>query len=202
MDTFTTGRESYSLINLLLNWRIEPNELNLKQVFSPQNQQCFSQLDSFSYLSDSWSLPFAFSCICLFLQTIHILLHWINTFRKPRVIIEFESSVTDPMTSTFSHSVRKKVKSYGGWTIFLFMVARLVGCLALFVLSMSSFLGCQRNHPGVVDTVSKHLIMGCPEGLMTLTFVNSFPSFSSVITPKATHNSSSTALQWQWYPLP
>ena len=121
-----------------------------------------------SLLSNSWSAPFALSCICLFLQIIHILLHSINTFRKP--VIETEPSLTDSTTSTFSHSLKKKIKSFGGWTIYLFMVARLFGCLVLFTLSVNSLLRCLKNH-SIVDT---HLFVGCPEGLTTLTFVNSF----------------------------
>ena len=122
-------------------------------------------------------------------------MHWINTFRKPRAVVENEIFSTDMTDLTFSHSVTKKVKSYGGWTIYLFMVVRLFGCLVLFTLSVNSFLGCQRNHhPGVIDTVFKHLIIRCPEGLVTITSVNHFPSISSVIIPKVMDNSSSTAL--------
>ena len=144
----------------------------------------------FSFLSDSWSVPFALSCICLFLQIVHILLHWINTFRKPSSVIE---TGTDTMSSTFSHSLKKKIKSHGGWSIYLFMVARLFGCLVLFALSVNSLLRCQKNHPGV-DTVFKHLFVGCPEGFMTLTFVNPFPPFSFVTIPDVTSDSSCTAL--------
>ena len=133
-----------------------------------------------SYLSDSRSVPFALSCICLFLQIIHILLHWINTFRKPGSVIESES-LTDTMASTFSHSLKKKVKSHGGWTIYLFMVARLFGCLVLFALSVNSLLRCQKNHPGV-DAVFRHIFVVCPEGFMTLTFVNLFLSFFCINT--------------------
>ena len=152
MDAFSWG-ESHNIISFLLNGQIKAG---------------------LSFLSDSWSVPFALSCICLFLQIIHNLLHWINTFRKPGSVIESES-LTDTMASTFSHSLKKKVKSHGGWTIYLFMVARLFGSLVLFALSVNSLLRCQINHPGV-DTVSKHLFVGCPEGFMTLTFVNPFPS--------------------------
>ena len=138
-----------------------------------------------SYLSDSRSVPFALSCICLFLQIIHILLHWINTFRKPYSVIETEPSLIDTSchttTSTFSHSLKKKVKSYGGWTIYLFLMARLFGCLVLFALSVNSLLRCQKNYPGV-DTVFKHFV-GCPEVFMTLTFVNPFPSSSFETIP-------------------
>ena len=170
MDAFSRG-ESHNIISFLLNEQIEAKGL--------------------SFLSDSWSVPFTLSCICLLLQTIHILLHWINTFRKPGSVIESESSLTDTMSSTFSHSLKKKVKSHGGWTIYLFMVARLFGCLVLFALSVNSLLRCQKNHPGV-DTVFKHLFVGCPECFMTLTFVNPFPPFSFVI-PDIMVDSSSTA---------
>ena len=118
-------------------------------------------------------------------------MHWINTSRKPRAVVENEIISTDTMDLTFSNSV---MKSYGEWTIYLFMVARLLACFVLFALSVNSFLGCQRNHhPGVIDTVFKHLIR-CPEGLVTITLVNHFPSISSVIIPKVMDNYSSTAL--------
>ena len=171
MDAFSWG-ESHNLISFLWNGQIKG-----------------------SFLSDSceWSVPFALLCICLFLQIIHILLHSINTFRKHGSVIETEPSLTDTMASTFSHSLKKMVKSLGGWTIYLFMVARLFGCLVLFALSVNSLLRCQKNHPGV-DIVFKHLFVGCPEGFMTLTFVNPFPSFSSVIIPDTMIDSSSTAL--------
>ena len=155
MDAFSRG-ESHNLISFLSNGQIKAKGL--------------------SFLSDSWSVPFTLSCICLFLQIIHILLYWINTLRKPGSVIESESSLTDTMASTFSHSLKKKVKSHGGWTIYLFMVARLFGCLVLFALSVNSLLGCQKNHPGV-HTVFRHLFVMCPEGFMTLTFVNLFFSF-------------------------
>ena len=178
MDAFSWG-DSHNLITFLLNG------------------QTFLKLEakgsSFKFLSDSWSVPFAFSCVCLFLQIIQILLHWINTFRKPYSVIETEPSLTDTTASTFSHSLEKKVKSLGGWTIYLFMVARLLGCLVLFALSVNSLLRCKKNHPGV-DTVFKHFYAGCSEGLMTLTFVNPFPSFSFETLPDIMIDSSYTAL--------
>jgi hypothetical protein len=159
MDAFTSWGESHNvLISFLLNKQIKAKAL--------------------SFLSDSWLVPFALSCICLSLQIIHILLHWINTFRKPGSVIE-----SDTTTSTFSDSLKKKVKSHGGWTIYLFMLARLFGCLVLFALSVNSSLRCQK----------KHLFFGCSEGFMTVTFVNPFPSFSVVIIPEIM-NSSSIAL--------
>ena len=148
---------------------------------------------SFKLLSDSWSVPFALSCICLFLQIIHILLHWINTFQKPYPVIGTEPALTDTTASTyeFSHSLKKNVKNLGGWTIYLFMVARLFGCLVLFALSLNSLLRCQKNHLGV-NAVSKHLF-ACPEGFMTLTFVNPSSSFSFETIPDVMIDSSSTA---------
>ena len=38
------------------------------------------------------TVPVVLSCICLFLQIIHILLHWINAFRKHGSVIESEST--------------------------------------------------------------------------------------------------------------
>ena len=128
-----------------------------------------------SFQFDSWSVPFALSCICLFLQVIHIFLHSINTFRRPDSVIEPAPSLANTMASTFS--LKKMVKSQGGWTIYLFMVARLFGCLLLFALSVNSLLRCQKSHPGV-NTVFKDLFVGCPEGFMTLTFVNPLSPFS------------------------
>lgn len=126
-----------------------------------------------SFLSHPWSVPFVFACICLFLQIVHILF---NTFRKPGSVIETESALTDSDTvvSPFLHSIKQKVKSHGGWTIYLFMMARLFGCFVLFALSVNSLLGCQRNHPDKdkVGIPFKHLFLGCPEALMTVTFVN------------------------------
>jgi hypothetical protein len=152
MDTFSWGElESHKVISFLWNVQIKGKGL------------------SFQVRSHSWSIPFALACICLFLQIIQILLHSINAFRKPGSVIETEPSLT---TSTFSHSL-KKIESLGGWTIYLFMVARLVGCLVLFALSVNSLLRCQKNHPGV-DTAFKLLFVGCPEGFLTLTFVNPF----------------------------
>ena len=172
MDAFSWG-ESHNVISFLWNGQIKAKGLN--------------------FLSDSWSLPFVLLSICLFLQIIYTLLHFINTFRKPGSVVETESSLTDTTTCTFSHSLKKKVKSLGGWTIYSFMVARLFGCLILFALSVNSLLRCQKNHPGV-DTIFKHLFVGCPEGFMALTFVNPFLSSSFVIIPDAMIDSSSTAL--------
>ena len=164
MDAFSWGESHNVLISFLLNGQIK---VNLKEL---------------SFLSDSWLVPFALSCTCLFLQIIHILLHWIYTFRKHGSVIESDS-LTDTTASTFSDSLKKKVKSHGGWTIYLFMLARLFGCLVLFALSVNSLLRCQKNHPGV-DTVFKHLFFfGCPESFMTLTFVNPSTSYSFVIIP-------------------
>ena len=168
MDAFNWG-ESHNIITFFLNGQIKAKGL--------------------TFLSDSWSVPFALSCICLSLQIVHILLHWINSYRKPGSVTVTEPSLTDTMTSTFS----QKVKSLGGWTIYLFMVARLFGCLVLFALSVNSLRRCQKNHPGV-DSVFKHLFVGCPEEFMTLTFVNLFLSFSFVTIPDIMIDSSSTAL--------
>ena len=177
MDAFSWG-ESHKIVTPLLDGRI---------ILTTKGS-------SYKFLLDSWSVPFALSCICLFLQIIYILLHWINTFRKPYSVIETEPSLIDTTTSTFSHSLQKKVKSYGGWTIYLFLVARLFGCLVLFALSVDPLLRCQRNHSGV-DTVFKHLFAGCPEGFVTLTFVNLFPSSSFETIPDIMMiDSSSTAL--------
>ena len=154
MDVFSWG-ESHNVIRFLWNGQIKAKGL--------------------SFLLQSSSIPFALSSICLFLQIIQILLHSINTFRKPGFVIETEPSLTDTMASTFSHSLKKKIKSLGGRTMYLFMVARLSGCLLLFALSLNSLLRCQKNHLGV-DTV------GCPEGFMTLTFVNLL-LFSFVVFP-------------------
>jgi hypothetical protein len=174
MDGFSWGGSHNILISFFKLWDGQIN-LNAKG------------LNWLSFLSHSWSIPLALACICLFLQIIQILLHSINTFRKPG---ETEPSLTDTTTSTFSHSLKKKIESLGGWTIYLFMVARLFGCLVLFALSVNSLLRCQKNHPGV-DT---HLFLGCPESFVTLTFVNSFLSFSFVIFPDFMIDSSSTAL--------
>ena len=174
MNAFSWG-ETHNLITLLLNGQT---------ILTAKGS-------SFKFLSDSWSVPFALSCICLSLQIIHILLHWIITFRKPYPVIETEPSLIDTTTSTFSHSLKKKVKSHGGWTIYLFMVARLFGCLVLFALSVDSLLRCQKNHP---DVDFKHLFVGCPEGFMTPTFVNPFPSSSFETIPDIMIDSSSTAL--------
>ena len=133
----------------------------------PYSSQHDSHNILISFLSNSWSVPFAISCICLFLQIIHIIMHRINTFPKTGSVVETESVSADAMASAFSHLVMEKVKSHGGWTIYLFMVARLFGCLVLFALSINFLLGCQRNHSGVVDTVMDR----CPEILMTVTFV-------------------------------
>ena len=98
------------------------------------------------------------------------------------------------MASTFSHSLKEKAKSHGGWTIYLFMVARLFGCLVLFALSVNSLLlKCQKNHPGV-DSVFKHLFVECPEGFLTLTFVNPIPFDLFATIPDVMINSSFTAL--------
>ena len=150
-----------------------------------------------SFLLDSWSIPFAFSCTCLSLQIIDIFVHCISTLQNPRAVVETEIFSTDKIAITLSRSITNKVKKYGGWTIYLFMVARLFGCLVLFASSIYSFLGCKRNHhPGVVDTASKHLIVRCPDGLNTITFVNLLLSLPSLSISEVVNNSSSTALQW------
>ena len=152
MDVISWG-ESHIIIGFLRNSQISAKGL--------------------SFLSHSWSVPFTLSCICLFLQIIHVLLHSINTFRKPGSVIETELSSTDTTVSTISHALKKKSLRVGGWTIYLFLVARLFGCLLLFALSVNSLLRCQKNYQGV-DSVFKYLLLACPEGLMTLTFVNPF----------------------------
>ena len=159
MDGFSwgLGESTNALISLLWDGRLRLRILNAKEL---------------SFLSHSWSVPFALSCVCLFFQIIHILLHSINTFRKPEPdsVMEIEPSLNDTTASTFSHSIKKKIKSFGGWTIYLFMVARLFGCLLLFALSVGSLIRCQKNHP----SVDRHLFVGCPEGFMAFTFVNLF----------------------------
>ena len=167
MDAFSWG-ESHNVIGFLWNGQIKAKEL--------------------SFLSQSWSIPFALSCTCLFIQIIQILLHSINIFRKPGSVFETEP-LTDTIATTFSHSFKKKIKSLGGLTIYLFMIARLLGCFLLFTLSVDSLLRCQKNHPGV-DT---HLIIGCPEVFLTLTYVNPFFRPLLIITD-VVFDSSFTAL--------
>ncbi|KAF8801975.1 hypothetical protein BYT27DRAFT_7261411 [Phlegmacium glaucopus] len=40
------------------------------------------------------------------------------------------------------------------------MVARSLGCLVLFALSVKSLLGCQKNHPGMAGTPFKRVFVG------------------------------------------
>ena len=75
----------------------------------------------------------------------------------------------------FGHKINQHTRNHGGPVIFAFKIARLVGCLALFSLSLATLL----LHPGrsthqglILDWDTIFLVANLPQIAMAVTFVS------------------------------
>lgn len=130
---------------------------------------------------DTRSIPFIFSCVSLAFQIIHALLHWTTTKHHTKPLPNHPETIPQALANRNSPQSLQNLEYYiqfhGGSTIFVFLLARLIGCLVL--LSLSVLGGCKSSsmddfNRGVFWNL---LSLECPESLMVLTYVS--PSLES-----------------------
>ncbi|KAJ3511583.1 hypothetical protein NLJ89_g4015 [Agrocybe chaxingu] len=78
--------------------------------------------------------------------------------------------------------LRDRIGSHGGFAIFCFVTARLIGCVILLALSASSTVSCYslRPRPNTPSFSFAPLFSECPEAFMTLTYL--YCSISALVS--------------------
>ncbi|KDR74315.1 hypothetical protein GALMADRAFT_250126 [Galerina marginata CBS 339.88] len=113
-------------------------------------------------IPDTRVIPFAVACLTLAFQAMHAIVVGLRFFRKPK---HDDISLVDPTThcepSGLAQRLKDHVRSYGGYVIFGFMVARLAGSVVLLYLSTVTLRSCEVKPKA------------CPELFMTITYVYS-----------------------------
>jgi hypothetical protein len=70
---------------------------------------------------------------------------------------------------TFFQAIRDRARDHGGWTIFYYAIAHLIGCVTLLALSSITLKRC---FDGIeVDTSHYRLFFQFPESYVFVTFV-------------------------------
>lgn len=118
---------------------------------------------------DTLVIPFA---IALSFSAVHILVTLIVALKSWKGLNQSLAPSEDEQPyrpGTFSQVIRARAKEHGGWTIFIFATARLIGCVTLLVLSSITL---SRHFNGIESgPTSFRLLIQCPESYMFLTFV-------------------------------
>ena len=128
----------------------------------------FPMLDIFKHTrrpqQDLRLVPFAIAGLSL---TIEVLYALICALLRARQADDEESEETS--RTTRRHRIREHIQYYGGYTIYGFMVARLVGTLLLLHLSTDNASKCQ---PTKGWLGLRNLPTECPDYILSLTFVS------------------------------
>ncbi|KAF9481115.1 multidrug resistance-associated ABC transporter [Pholiota conissans] len=116
--------------------------------------------------NDTLAIPFAATLLFASIQTIHGL---VNTFKSvwsksSRLADEDECGPDATIPRGWPHS---QVENLGGRPIFLFAVARLAGCIALFIISVATFVTCDKLRS---DVPVFRLLTECSELGLAVTF--------------------------------
>jgi len=127
---------------------------------------------SISFPSDTRFIPFAVACLVFGFQLLHSVILGSKSYYG---ITDYTSKPTtnggdrelSSHDADFLLKIRRHVSGCGGYQIFGFMVARLMGCSALLLLSGITLRACQ------VDLRSewKGCLTSCPEIYMVATYV-------------------------------
>ncbi|KAF8966510.1 multidrug resistance-associated ABC transporter [Flammula alnicola] len=118
-------------------------------------------------LHQSLAIPFAIALCLICFQTINGLMACIKNLRRGSA----SSALSNAEPGDAHHNwIQTRIRNLGGLHIFLYAVARLVGCLALLALSSKTLAACDSW-----DAFSSfwRLFSECPELFMTLTFAYS-----------------------------
>ncbi|KAF8803419.1 multidrug resistance-associated ABC transporter [Phlegmacium glaucopus] len=132
-------------------------------------------LISKTIFNDPRSIPFIFTCISLTFQIVHGLFT-IKHHTNPSFPLPDHPETIPPQANRNQPQSRQKldsyIQSYGGSTLFVFLLARLIGCFVLLSLSVWSIGGCK---PTPMDDFNhgvfwKFLSFECPQSFMVLTY--------------------------------
>ncbi|PPQ75643.1 hypothetical protein CVT26_001623, partial [Gymnopilus dilepis] len=131
---------------------------------TPANNQKFTD--------DSRVLPFAVACLTVLLSIVQLIVKQSKVQRAKsqsrQVVVDGSSSLNAPPSAPrFAQRLKDHVHSFGNFNIFGFMVARLLGNLGLFSLSMYTLSQCklQNDERRLLEVFHR-----CPEGFMTITY--------------------------------
>lgn len=131
--------------------------------------QMHGSLHRFRFPSDTLVIPFV---VALSLSAVHILYTLVVSLKSWKGLNQNIATSEDEQPNhsrTFSQVIRARAKEHGGWTIFLFAAARLIGCVTLLVLSSITL---SRHFDGIESgTTPFRLLVQYPEFYMFLTFV-------------------------------
>lgn len=119
---------------------------------------------------DTLVIPFG---VALSLTVFHIIYVLIFAHRR-----EWNQEMDTPIFANRSapgiafQQIRARAKGHGGWTIYAFAIARLIGCILLLALSVTT-LNHHLASESIVATPAR-VILQHPETFMVLTFVCRF----------------------------
>ncbi|KAF8956519.1 multidrug resistance-associated ABC transporter [Flammula alnicola] len=124
-------------------------------------------------VNDSLFIPFAIAVVLIIGQTLHALVACFRYLRKGSSLniapIDEEDAPTRSVTSL--QLIQARANDHGGWTIFVYAVARLAGCLTLLVLSSTTIVHCRDWRENSASPL--RLFFACPESFMVLTYLYS-----------------------------
>lgn len=141
-----------------------------------------NEADSSRYLhrplKESFTLPFTLAALFLSVQIIHFFVNVIKKTTKYFFGVRDSRSQTD-QAQQLEHPIYPgtfKYLSSGNrdrnvLIIFGYAVARLLGCLSLFAMSMKTLTGCSRSQQPGLELRLSGIFEECPEAFMTLTYV-------------------------------
>ncbi|KDR82358.1 hypothetical protein GALMADRAFT_237629 [Galerina marginata CBS 339.88] len=119
-------------------------------------------------IDDSRTLPFAVAFLAFCLQILHFLIVSLKAFANQRSSPQEEAS-TIGVARSRAQGLAQNLKGlidYHGYVVWLFMVARLAGCMVLTLLSILTVHGCGSK----ADLWDLTTLRDCPEIMMTGTY--------------------------------
>jgi hypothetical protein len=120
-------------------------------------------------MRQSLAIPFAVTTLFIGIQLIHGLMNGLSAlWPRPSRFAEGDEA-SSAGVSTAQGLLQSRIENLGGRHIFIYAFARLVGCVTLLALSLTSLGAC--NKFGTTSSVSQ-LLIECPELFATVTFVS------------------------------
>ncbi|KAF9481121.1 multidrug resistance-associated ABC transporter [Pholiota conissans] len=123
------------------------------------------------------AIPFATTILFVIVQGIHGIANGVSSKAS-------DSGHEDEESNTPCHRgwFRRSIENLGGWHIFLYAVARLIGCVTLFVFSLASLGASDALKKGIPFS---QLLTECPELFSVITFAYcSTLAFISLVVKK------------------
>ncbi|KAF8963043.1 multidrug resistance-associated ABC transporter [Flammula alnicola] len=124
-------------------------------------------------VNDSLFIPFAIAVVLVTVQTLHALVACFRYLRKGSSLntAPIDEEDAPARSVTFLQLIQARANDHGGWTIFMYAVARLAGCLTLLVLSSTTIVRCRDWRENSASPL--RLFFTCHESLMVLTYLYS-----------------------------